>query len=250
MKLFFLMTRGRTGSSAIIDELKMSINICAMQELFIRKPDPNDYKQLLPFDLWKKKNWLLKIPFLFSKTDETLINFYLNNAQKNAMNNGSSAFGFKILSHFFEQRPFLLKILREQGYSAVYLTRNPARQVLSGMVANAREIFNTKERFQDMRRYRIDVDAYRQLVEWEIYSVEKDQALLRSQNIEFISVSYEDFIKNRNLFYNNVLGFLGLPQELPPKSNFSIMIKNIRYTVENYEAILELASNMGWDISE
>ena len=33
MKKFFVMTRGRTGSTAIVDVLNKSNNVCAAQEL-------------------------------------------------------------------------------------------------------------------------------------------------------------------------------------------------------------------------
>lgn len=56
MNNFFLMTRGRTGSTAVADELNKSRGLCVMQELFLMHDFKNVpvllkiYDLLLPFD--------------------------------------------------------------------------------------------------------------------------------------------------------------------------------------------------------
>lgn len=69
MNKFFLMTRGRTGSTAVIDELNKSQGLCAARELFLiydfdNIPDVSEitkvYNFLLPFGLWKRDDWLWK----------------------------------------------------------------------------------------------------------------------------------------------------------------------------------------------
>ncbi len=69
MNTFFLITRGRTGSTATIDELNKSHSLCALQEFFPiyefdNIPDVSGigkvYNILLPFVLWKRQDWLEK----------------------------------------------------------------------------------------------------------------------------------------------------------------------------------------------
>jgi hypothetical protein len=72
-----------------------------------------------------------------------------------------AVFGFKVLSHQFDEKPFIGDLLKRRGYHRViYLTRSVARQVLSGMVAAKREVYNTQEKFEDVRRYQIDLDKF------------------------------------------------------------------------------------------
>ena len=142
IKKFFLMTRGRTGSTAVIDELTKSRSLCAMHELFLMynfvEHTPafeKIYNLLLPFDLWKLQGWWLRWmpPFIYS--DDLWARRYLEKAERLARHQGVAGFGFKVLSYHFDERPFLNALLKQQGYQVLYLTRNVARQVLSGMVA-------------------------------------------------------------------------------------------------------------------
>ena len=47
---------------------------------------------------------------------------------------------------------------------------------------------------------------------------------------------------------DGIFKFLELPVELPPPSDFSITIKDLRSTLENYEAVVERAAEMGFRI--
>lgn len=251
MNNFFLMTRGRTGSTAVADELNKSRGLCVMQELFLMRDFKNVlvlseiHDLLLPFDLWKLQGcwWKRALPFIYS--DKLQANRYLVEAEAIGQHQGAASFGFKVLSHHLDQRPFLTSLLKQRGYRAIYLTRNLVRQVLSGMVAKQRGIYNTTKNFEDSHRYHIDLDKFQQLVQWGKQRVEKDCTRLTEEGFSFAIVTYEDFLADRQSFFDKIFKFLGLPTELPPKSDYSIMIKDLRYTIVNYDAVVERATMMG-----
>ncbi len=256
MHKVFLMTRGRTGSTAVIDELNKVSFIRATQELFLIR----DFSQipaakfaklfdiLLPFDLWKKKSKLRKWMLSIFSGDKVWFSFYLYNAERLVKQQGASVFCFKVLSHHFDERPFLGTVLKEREYQAVYLTRNIARQVLSGMVAVQTGIYNSTEKVEDTRSYQIDIDKFKWLVQWEVQCVEKDIARLKAQGFDFIVIPYEEFKNDRQSFYAKIFHFLELPVELPLASDYTVIIKDLKYTIENYDAVAECVSSMGMSL--
>ena len=248
------MTRGRTGSTAVIDELNKSRGLCAVQELFLifdfdNIPDVSEiakvYDVLLPFVLWKRQDWLWKWMPNFLSDDQQWSGRYLAKAESLARNQGRASFGFKVLSHNFEEWPFLSAALKQRSYRAIYLTLNIARQVLSGMVANRSGIWNTKEGIKNLPCYTIDLDEFQRNVEWEIDAVNMDCARLTTEGFSFIVVTYEEFCADRQSFYDKIFQFLGLPVELPPRSDYSIVIKDLRNTIANYDDVVGRAAAMG-----
>lgn len=250
MKKFVLLTRGRTGSTAVLDEIGKSSNILATQELFSRNTFTErklkDYfKLLLPFDLWKLRGgwWKRLLPAAYS--DARQAHAYLICAEKQAQSKGARGFGWKVLSHQLDERPFLTELLKRHGYCVIYLKRNSVRQVLSGMVANQRGIYNSLEKVVDERRYHIDIDDFKWRVQWERECVQKDIALLNAEGFAFIEVTYEDFCAKREVFYGAIFKMLGLPMELPPTSDFVKMIEDPKSMIENYEEVAKVAAEMG-----
>lgn len=251
------MTRGRTGSTAIIDELNKTSRVGSAQELFL-KYDFSGKLDLLsqlyplapPFDLWKKHgSWTTKI-YRYCLSDESLINNYLKQIEDIVKTNGKDAFGFKLLSHHFEETPFLDSVLLNRNYHVVYLTRNIPRQVISGMTAKQRGKYNAQveEKYEDVNRYLIDMDEFRNLVRWESIALENDISMLKSKGFEYIMVSYEEFTRSRESFFRKIFDFIGLEMELPHLSSYTVMIKDLKNTIENYKAVAECAASMGMQI--
>jgi hypothetical protein len=251
MRKFFLMTRGRTGSTAVIDELSKSMTICALQELFMiyNYGDKEEfefvYNFVAPFDVWKtKEDPLRRLPSRLYD-DGLRATRYLARAESQAMRQSAKAFGFKVLSYHFEERPYLGRLLKQRGYWVIYLIRNLARQVLSSMVANERGVFGVSKDFEDARRYHVDIDKFQRIVEWERDAMEREHAWLKAAGFNFVVVSYEEFLSDRQSFYDKVFRFLQLPSELPPPSDWGIAIKDLTYTIENYEAVVKRAEAIG-----
>jgi hypothetical protein len=245
------MTRGRTGSTAVMDELNKSPAICALQELFMQGSNGKEeelefvYSFVMPFDVWKAKKDRQGQPPAAGDDDATKATRYLAEVESLARRQGAASFGFKVLSHHLDERPYLGSLLKQRKYRVIYLTRNPARQVISGMVANERGVFGVPKDFEDPRRYRIDVDQFEQRVQWERESVEKERAWLAAEGFHFVEMTYEDFVSDRASFYDRVFRFLGLSPELPPPSDWGIAIKDLRKTIKNYKDVVERAAAIG-----
>lgn len=236
----------------MIDELSMSGVICAMQELFlvyafdVNTPEfKRSYDLLLPFDLWKPRSWWLRWAPTSISSDAAMARRYLKIAERLARRRSAAGFCFKVLSHHFEQRPYLKHLLRQRGYRVVFLTRNPARQVLSGMVAAQRGVYNALEPVGTPQPHHIDVERFAELVLWERQAAEQDRARLLEWGFAFVAVSYEGFIKDRQSFYSSIGDFLEVPIGTPPSSDFSIMIPDMRDAIENYDAVADRTAAMG-----
>jgi len=258
MNKFFIMTRGRTGSTAIVDELNKIENVCATQELFLKF----DYKKLIkefknlmehyqdmpPFELWKtQKSWRR----FFQRSllsDKGVLRAYLVEVEESSACAESGIFGFKVLSHNFDETPQLKRALVERQYRAIYLKRNIPRQVISGLIAKQRGIYNTKKDFKDDSRYRINIEEFKSLVKWESQSVENDIAFLKDGGFKFIEVSYEEFMSDRHSFFERIFEFLGVSSEPPQASAYSVMIKDLEHTVQNYQVVVDCAREMGMPI--
>ncbi|MAZ69715.1 MULTISPECIES: sulfotransferase [Porticoccus] len=253
MKKFFVMTRGRTGSTAIVDVLNKSNNVCAAQELFLKfEFEKKDYKKYLipPYELWKNTGNVYSVLLRKISNEAVNIEKYLNHAEKIMAENSVNAFCFKLLSHNFDEIPALKKQLLKSSFKTVYLTRNVPRQVISGMVAKLRGIYNMHERegYSDNASYVIDVDEFKSLVKWETKAVANDIAMLESSGFEFIQVRYEDFVHNPDAFFANIFSFINIPQEILPDSSFSIMIKDLSKVVKNYDEVYSCVDKLGLEL--
>lgn len=250
LKKFVLVTRGRTGSTAVLDELGKTSRVCTTQELFllgnfVPEDYEHHYRLLPPFDIWKQQGgwWKRRLPYYSS--DQRQASDYLVHAETLAQRKGVEGFGWKVLSHQFEERPFLSKLLKRHGYRVIYLGRKSAPQVLSGMVANQRGIYNDTKKIGDEQRYHIDIDKFQWLVRWERECVKNDCVRLATEGFDYIEVSYEGFCADRQAFYCNIFNFLNLPLELPPQSDFVKMIDDLKSVIENYEEVCAAARALG-----
>jgi len=252
MEKFVLVTRGRTGSTAVLDELGKSRVLFTAQELFTRSTPTdkqvNDYykhKLLPPFDIWKKRGWWWKRMFPGNYSDPRQAYRYLLFAEKFVQRQGTNGFGWKVLSHHFDERPYLAALLKQHGHRVVYLRRNIARQVLSGRVARQRGIYNSREKVVDEHRYHINIDEYQWHVKFERECVKNDCAKLSAEGFDFVEVNYEDYCDNREVFFDKIFNLLNLPLELPPPSDFQKMIEDPRRTIENYDEVAKVAAELG-----
>lgn len=249
---FFVLTRGRTGSTAVMDELHKSEAISATQELFLIEKIETEtaafremFDLILPFIIWKEAlNSWKNLPLKFFN-DQYLANIYLSQAESRAAKEGSLGFGFKVLSNNLTEWPFLAKLLRKRNYIIVYLTRNIANQVLSGIIANKSGIWNTKSKNFSLEKYSIDLDEFKNRVDGEIFKISEDLSLLESLGFPFIKVEYEEFCKDRSGFYEKIFSFLQVPMHLPPTSDYSIILRNVKDVVLNYSDLQSLAEEMG-----
>lgn len=246
---FVLVTRGRSGSTAVMNELGKIKALCVTQECFLLHPFTDKREEFLPlelpFDLWKRQGrwWQRMLPVCCR--DSRQAHNYLMHMEKLARCQGAKVFGWKVLSHQFDERPYLARLLKKHDYRVMYLRRNIARQVLSGMVANQRGIYSSFESIVDEHRYRINLEEFQWHVKLEQECIKSDRARLSAEGFDFIEMSYEDFCDNREALYGKIFNLLNLPLELPPPSDYKKVIKDTRRVIENYDEVADVAAALG-----
>ncbi len=244
MKNFFLMTRGRTGSTAVVDELNRLKSMDVSQEIFAQYDYANNpgvlelYNLIEPFDVWTGS----RLPD--GEANPRILSQYFEEAISRLDTEVVKAFGFKLLSHHVAERKGMVKVLKQKKFKAIYLTRNIPRQVLSGLVARQRGVYNTIGEVDHSGTYSIDVEQYAELIRFEIAAVESEKQMLR-ENFDMLEIRYEDMLADREVFYSGILEFLGLELEVPERTDFRVMIKDVARTVENYDQILAKVDELG-----
>jgi len=254
MKKFIICTRGRTGSTAIIDELNKSEGLVAAQELFIpNNPKIGDKYPLgffhPPFNQWKLENvtWVKYLPLINMEFWQA--KKYLRHIEHECDEVGCEVFGFKVLTYHFNQRKYLSKLLQQLSYNKViFLERNIFSQVISGMVAKETKLYNSTDEVSKERQCLIDIEKLKWQVRYTTKQVQKDHDFLISCGFDVKRVHYEDFVSDRKAFYKDIFNFVGYSGDIPDVTDFKVMIKNLRDTLINYDEVALCASELGFDI--
>lgn len=289
MQKYFMLTRGRTGSTAILDEMGGLSGVFSVQEIFLKRPAGpiradllrDYYRYVLPFDAWRHEpgnaacisdgppqsaptagetrshGWLVSLLRRFralsplngrlgsAEMDHYVK--YLEYAEDAARQSGAENFIFKLLSNNLSERSGLAQVLKDRGYRAFHLVRsNLVRQVLSGMIAKKRGAYNRKNYVGDNTAYIIDLDEFEMLLNVERLRVDEDRRMLKDMSFDFLEISYEEFCENRVTFYTSILSFMGLPIDLPKRTDFSVMIDDLRKLVINYDELETRVVRLGW----
>jgi len=231
-----VMTRGRTGSSAITQELGQAPGCYSEQEVFSLEPGLEFY-DFPPFEAWRAER---------PAADEAAqAEAYLDALEGYARGKGCRALFWKLLSSHLDQKPYLGEILRRRDYRVIYLTRALGRQVVSGMVAVQRGVYNTYNDLRDTRRYRIDIVSLRDVLTRERYGVSRDEGLRYKYRFRSLEVRYEDYLENREAFFARIYADLGLPVALPSPSRYVVMIPDLTATVENLDEVEAAIDDLG-----
>jgi len=267
---FVVLTRGRTGSTAIVDEINKHPDITCLQELFISLDSDPMLKGLFDkhgvnfdryslqdwfptFDLWSKKARVFK---LLSKsiyfyegrllTTSKIIEAYMQEMEGHVSGFGCEAIGFKLLGHQVPNLPAFLAVLKDRGYKVIYLERkNVVKQVLSGVIANKRKVYNQRNYVPDDKSFTIDLKEFKFLVSVEKSEVSKQKSMIEYSEVESLYVDYEDFLSDRKSFHTAIFNFLRVEDKVIEESDFSIMIPDIKDVVENYRELTDCLPAMG-----
>lgn len=270
---FFVYTRGRTGSTAIIDEINKHPDITCWQELFIAlSKDPmmegfykkhgvhfDDYEigmEWRPsFELWSKqyrKIRLLKMDLYLNNlkpaTSATMAQQYLEEIERREIDRSKQAVGFKLIQVQAENTPGLFRVLKKQKYKAIYLERvNIIKRVISGIIAKKRHQYNALKYQPPNDTYTIDLDELQTIVHDEEESVKRQKWMLKKEKFNTLFITYEEFLENREKFYREIFEFLEVECRLPEKTDYSIMIPSVRDVVGNYEELQKHVKKMGYE---
>lgn len=237
-----LVTAGRTGSTAIIDELGRTEKSCSMQEIFSSIPQDDNDLAVSSFIEYQKINNNLRI-FL---SEGLIADTYLRYLHEKAREANKEVFFWKVLWNHFSERPYLTQLLMQNDYRIIYLKRNVFRQVLSGMVAKQRGLYNTTGDFDKSKKYSIDIDDLRNQVRWQHAAKDQFVEVLSRSSFKYITVDYEDYILDRGRFFGKIFDFLGYRcAELPQQTSYKRMIDDVQSTIINYEEVKNVAFEFG-----
>lgn len=251
LKKFILVTRGRTGSTAIIDSLNKADSVTAGQELFMSFPDATPemkvggYETFTPFDVWtlsdqERPDGVLEEADLALSAER-----YFSWAEKAAEAQNFSMFGFKALHHHFSNHPYLPDILAERNYKSLYLVRNIPRQAISGLVSQQRGTYNSKKAVVDNAKYEIDIER----LLWQVNFINKgaaeDYKKLKEKGLDPIVVHYENFLNDPSRFFAELFNHCGVTSATVPKSDYKVMISDLSETISNYDDVVEALKSVG-----
>lgn len=257
MERFFIYTRGRTGSTAIVDELAQHSKLFMMMEIFgnyTLMPQMTTerlkelYPVVMPYYVWRKeranhalinkKKFAHLLKFKLLKKHQIDLSLYLEILEEKANDKKVSAFGFKILDSQFHALPYLAQLIKAQSFKAIYLQReNAVKRVLSSMIAIKRKLYNSKKKDISNDSYLIDVNEFEGYVRGENELINKDKQVLHDMGLDTLEVTYEDFCNDRTSFYKEIFNFLNVPYEPLNKTDYSIMIPDLTKVVSNYEEL-------------
>lgn len=239
-----------------MDSLTKADSVIALQEPFLNHVSTHTarisvgnssvrwYEDLFPFP--RPKNPESR---RFGQTflDALFLGPYIGRMESLARHASASAFGFKILSHQAAVHCGLVKVLSTRQYSCIYLSRNPTRQVLSGMIANARSIYNSTSQPSKKIKVRIDFERMLSLIEWEILARQKDLQLLYASGMPMMEATYEQFVSDREKFFESIFEFIGILSEPPSVSDYRIIIDSLENHIDNFEEVCGKLSEAGFD---
>lgn len=147
----------------------------------------------------------------------------------------------------FSNERGLIDELCRRGYGVVNVhRRNIIRLALSGLIANARGVFNRKNFQVPDESYEIDpnefVRAINDIAHWTRYW---DEEIAR-RKMRSIDVDYELFLVDREAFYGPIFQFLGVDRKVPKNSSFTRMTpRDLSTTIRNYEQIEAVVKVLG-----
>lgn len=240
MQKFFISTMGRTGSTAVINTLSKCEGLLVAQELFLprtRKWSANDDMPIPPWSHFlENQSPLQKLGQRFL-SQKLAPHFYLSQAEKHARQADPEAFGFKILSNQYEEVPGLARALKKRGYKAIYLSRRAGPRVLSGIVAKARGLYNTKDPDATNRKVTVPLDGIAEMLVVAQRSCELSKERLRNKGFDVLEIKYEDFLSSKTDFFKQVFDFLDVPERPVAESVYQVMIKSPYDVIENYDEV-------------
>ena len=133
-----------------------------------------------------------------------------------------------------------LAVLKNLGYKVIYLERrNVVKQVLSGVIANKRKLYNQRNYTPDNKSFTIDLKEFKFLVRVEMAEVNRQKIMIEYSEVESLYVDYEDFLSDRKSFHTAIFDFLRVENKEIEESDFSIVIPEIKDVVENYAEFSE-----------
>lgn len=244
MKRFVIYTKGRTGSTAIKEELNSHPKIVCHGEIF--RPIALDSERLQKALKEHGFNYVKLggthdsvVPYnvhqssFIGDIDENdvsrenykqKISDYFDYLADDASEQGGSAVGAKLIGAKIDRNE-LFRVFKDLDISVLFLTRqNALRQIISAKVASAVGVYNkVGYKPEDGRQYEFDVADIEVQMRRTIRGANQTAKLLEDNEVQFMNIVYEDWVNDRNRFLENVCNFLDVDNAQMESSPFSVM---------------------------
>ncbi len=263
MHRFVIFGRGRSGTTVVTDELGMHPQIAVPIDLYqheglywnLLEPFAAQTLEGVTADSAELRHGEVPLPYdpwcVVHAVQSGAGNYatYLEELEAWAERRpGVRAGGFKIIDSQLLARVGLLDVLHERGYRIVNVhRRNVIRQALSGLLAQARGVFNAKNYEVSDATYEIDPTAFLVEIKWILQWTRTWDHQIARRGMQSVDVEYEAFLADRRAFYRPIFELLEVDPVLPPASEFTRMTpKDLSSTIRNYAQIAALADELGF----
>ena len=232
MKKFVLVGTQRSGTTFIRHCLNSHDNILCHGELLFRNyPDEEGY--------FKRKQKLFAGSVRHMLLRKSMLKNYLDNYYSHP---GYEAIGFKLM--YSQARwlpysfPYALTYIKNNSLSVIHVIReNVLKTYLSREIAIRRKLYHAKSK-PDIKK--IDLDTTTLLKNLKKIKSENDWWRNNFSQENYLALSYESFVSNKEQESRRLLEFLGIAeyQELV-SSNVKIASDNLSDVIENYTQVVE-----------
>lgn len=245
---FFVYTDGRTGSSAICDELNNHQELVCWQELFTYGGDVSEFEGATMADAPALEK-VLDLDILYYEMFRTLsdpsthgkqcLEAYFSYLDRKAVGQNAEQFGFKLLynhaTHWKDEG--LAALLLKRNYKIVHNLRlDFVRKYISGAIASKTGVWNTKDQVSWSEKVVLDPDICRLRCNESSIRYRAFDKDIRDDGFDVITVSYEQFLSDRDTFLSQIFKFLGLAPESVQRSDFKIVTPvDLSTIIENYD---------------
>lgn len=250
MVKYFVFTTGRTGSTAICDELNSRDDMVCWQELFntiyghhleqdnvTLSGEEEHFQEFgLPCQVYQGLN-----------PGTTVADFLAYTEDRSA--GMAAAMGFKLL--YYEPELWeggrLLWQLKERGYKCLHLIRRDhTSRTLSSLIASTSGYYNTKETVEwGTEKILIDPLQFEVRLKYGMSQIEEARESLEAAGLPTLEIFYEDFLADPNAFHRMISGHFDLTTETRKASGYKKTTPSrVSDLIENYDEILKTADDI------
>lgn len=251
---FCIYTRGRSGSTAITEELNNHPQLTCYGEVF--RPDPIKWVTRA-YEKYGKD-----YPKLTNSPDRVLpYKFFVDGKPEDPI----TRHGFASYLAFLESEAetpgvgwkFISNVPGDDyfGHCAandvrvIYLRRrNMLRQAVSALIANETGVYNSKNyEPQQGRKFEIEPRKVNSRIRMAQSNYQSDDEAMQAVGLRSIVVYYEDWVDDRAGFFASLGEFLDVEHALPDPSTYAVTTPEpLEELLSNYEAVSEGVRKAGF----
>lgn len=250
-KKFLIFTRGRSGSTAIADELNSCASISCYQEPFrpIAYDPPNRIEKWVEMarqgEMFTYLDGVpnIQIYEIFKRIDADFSpGRYLDRLEEARCKPGVRAIGFKQAAGQLLAYPNAWEEISKRKYFCfILIRRNIFRAALSSSLAVQTNIYNVRE-LPVRTRIVLDLSLLDRFAAEAIVSNRSIRSTVEQRGLECVEIFYEDYLEDRAGFFKAMFECLDTPYELPSPSTFKKIIPdNLSSIISNVDEVIEWA---------